>query len=135
MAIYVVQAGGADSAALERARFVPDGFSWPAFALATLWLLYHRLWLALVIWTVAESAFFWFVLPHVAVATALLVGVIAHLYLGFEANRLRVVKGQRNAAITDVIAAERRDEAEAEFFRRCAAENGMDARSIGGAEA
>ena len=135
MAIYVVQAGSSEAAALERARFVRDGFSWPAFVLAEIWLLYHRLWLALAIWIVAQGAFFWFVSPHISVATALLIGVIAHLYVGFEGNRWRLVKGERKAAITDVIAADRRDVAEAEFFRRYAPPSGVEAGPIGRVEA
>ena len=135
MAIYVVQAAGPDTVALERARFVPDGFSWPAFLLGEVWLVYHRLWLPLVIWVVAEGAFFGLLFPHLSASTAVLIGIIAHLYLGFEGNGLRVARGDRKAAITDVVASDRRDNAEAEFFRRYVVEGGQEAGSVGGAEA
>ena len=120
MAIYVVQAQGHDMAALERARFVQDGFSWPAFVLAQLWLLYHRLWLALLIWVVAEVAFIFFILPHVAVVTAIIVDVLARLCLGFEASWLRLARNARKTVITDVIEGGNRDEAEARFFQQYA---------------
>ena len=50
MTLYVVQAPGSDDDSLVRAHFVADGFSWPAFLFAWAWLLYRRLWLALLVW-------------------------------------------------------------------------------------
>lgn len=37
--------------------FVHEGFSWPAFLLPLLWLLYERLWLALLVYVVLDAAF------------------------------------------------------------------------------
>ncbi len=116
MALYVIQARGADRPGLERARAVRDGFSAGAFVFAQLWLFAHRLWLALAIWVVLEVAFFLVVFPHVSGLTATLVDLLAHLYIGFEGNRLRIAKGARRAAVTAVVAAGNRDEAEARFF-------------------
>ena len=116
MALYVIQARGADRPALERLRAVRDGFAPGASVFAQLWLLAHRLWLALAIWVVLEAAFFLVVFPHVSGLTATLVDFLAHLYIGFEGNRLRIAKGARRAAVTAVVAAGNRDEAEARFF-------------------
>ena len=97
MALYVIQARGADQASLERATIIKDGFSWPAFIFAQLWLIYHRLWLALLIWVLAEVAFILLVLPHIAAGTFIAVDGLAHLFIGFEGNRLRLAKGARRA--------------------------------------
>ncbi len=116
MPVYVVQAPGSDPAALERTRFVRDGFSWPAFAFAQFWLLYHRLWLALAMWIAAEVAFFLVAFPHLPAVAAVAVDVVARLWLGTEASRLRLAKGARKAIVTDVVAARDRDTAETIFF-------------------
>ena len=93
MALYVIQARGTDQTALERATIIEDGFSWLAFIFAQLWLIYHRLWLALLIWVLAEVAFTLLVLPHTATGTFIAVDFLAHLFIGFEGNRLRLVLG------------------------------------------
>jgi hypothetical protein len=118
MALYVVQAAGRAPAQLVEARFIPEGFSWPAFIYAQLWLLYHRLWLALAVWAVLEVAFFFLVFPHVGGPVSALIDGLAHLFIGFEGNRLRQDKGARRAALTEIVEARDRDEAETLFFRR-----------------
>ena len=118
MAVYVVQAAGSAQAQLLRARFIREGFSWPAFIFAQIWLIYHRLWLALAVWILLEIAFFLLVFPHVSGATATAIDALAHLFIGFEGNRLRQRKGARRVALTELVEARGRDEAEAIFFRR-----------------
>ncbi len=118
MALYVIQARGSNNASLARARAVRDGFSWGALVFAQLWLLAHRLWLALLVWVVLEVAFFLFVYPQVSGPTTALVDALAHLYIGFEGNRLRIAKAARRARVTAVVAASNRDEAEMRFFER-----------------
>ena len=115
MTLFVVQAAGADAAALEEARVVKEGFSWPAFVFAWIWLLYHRLWLPLLIWAVLEIGFFVLLAPHLASGTSMLVDGLAHLFIGFEGNRLRL---RRDAALNDVVEARDTDEAATIFFRR-----------------
>ena len=126
MALYVIQARGADLASLERAAIIKDGFSWPAFIFAQLWLIYHRLWLALLIWVLAEVAFTLLVLPHVTAGTFVAVDSLAHLFIGFEGNRLRLAKGARRAALVDVVEGRDRDEAEARFFDRLLPAAGLE---------
>ena len=116
MAVYVIQARSAEEASLVRARAVRDGFSWGALIFAQLWLLVHRLWFALAVWVVLEIAFFLLVYPHVSGFAAALVDALAHLYIGFEGNRLRIGKRARRARVTAVVAAANRDEAEVRFF-------------------
>jgi hypothetical protein len=62
-------------------ELVPEGFSLIAFLLPPLWFLFHRLWLALVIW-IALSVLAAFllpgaVLPYVTAAAQILVGLQA----------------------------------------------------------
>jgi len=60
MAVYTVHQPrlrkGEASVDPERLVFVRDGFHFWAFLLAPLWLLWHRLWLALVLWVVVFGA-------------------------------------------------------------------------------
>ena len=120
MAVYLVQAAGPTQAQILKARFIREGFSWPAFILAQLWLIYHRLWLALAVWVALEVAFVVLVYPHVGVGISAAIDGLGHLFIGLEGNRLRQVKGAR-AAVTELVDARTREEAEAIFYRRFAA--------------
>lgn len=118
MAIYTVQSPGDGEGALERSTVLRDGFSWPAFVVAQVWLLYHRLWLAFGIWAVLEVAYFVLIFPHVPIVVSVAVDGLAHLFIGFEGQRLRAQKAARTATRTDVIEARDQEEAEVVFFRR-----------------
>lgn len=72
----------------ERFVFVKDGFSWPALLIPLLWMLWHRLWLVLIVYiafgfTVAGID------RYVDETLALLVGIAGALILGLEGNNLR----------------------------------------------
>ncbi|MDQ2954956.1 MAG: DUF2628 domain-containing protein, partial [Pseudomonadota bacterium] len=74
----------------ERLAFVRDGFHFWAFLLAPLWLLWHRLWLALVLWAVVFGAAeiglrYAGVRGFAHVAVLALIG----LFVGLEASSLR----------------------------------------------
>ena len=60
MTVYMVfepPRGGDDTVAhAERIVFVRDRFNWPAFLLGPRWLLWHRLWLGLVLYVVLTGA-------------------------------------------------------------------------------
>ena len=118
MTLYVVQAPDASDTGLAKARFIRDGFSWPAFVFAQVWLLYHRLWIPLLVWVVLEVAYFVFVAKQVPPGTSVAVDLLAHLFIGFEGSRLRQAKGARRAALVDLVEARDRDEAEVLFYRR-----------------
>ena len=118
MTVYVIQAPDTDDAGLQRARFIKDGFSWPAFVFAQVWLIYHRLWIPLLVWVVLEVAYFVFVVQQVPAGTSVAIDLLAHLFIGFEGSRLRQTKGARRAALIDLVEARDRDEAEVLFYRR-----------------
>ena len=59
MPVYTVHApvaNGADLAATDKFVFVRDGFHFWAAVAAVIWLLWHRLWLALIGWIVLMVA-------------------------------------------------------------------------------
>ncbi len=118
MPLYVVQARAHDQEALERAVMIRDGFSWGAFIFAQLWLLYYRLWIPLLIWVEAEVAFILVVFPHLSLNAALGVDFLAHVFIGFEGQKLRIAKGARRAALTDIVEGHDREAAEARFFHK-----------------
>jgi hypothetical protein len=74
--------------AAERATVIKDGISWPAFFFAILWLLWHRMWLPLLLYL----AFMVLVgltggwLGQIAATVAALLG---HILFALEANNLR----------------------------------------------
>ena len=93
MAIYTVYEPplrGADARHVDRFVFVRDGFFWSAFLLAPLWMLRHRLWLALALYAAvaiaigAGAQFF----RLSAVITAAIAFVVS-LLIGIEASTLR----------------------------------------------
>jgi Protein of unknown function (DUF2628) len=73
----------------ERFTFVRDGFSWPAFLFAPLWMLRYRLWLALIVYLLVVSA--------LGAATRVLgdgdwllaISLLVSLLVGFESSSLR----------------------------------------------
>ena len=101
-------AGSDPARRAQAARLVKEGFSWPAFFLGPLWLLWHRLWRPLVIVMV--------VLLATGTAPPLvqsLVSLAVSLILGFEGNGLlRAGLERRGWREVAVIAAHDRDEAE-----------------------
>jgi hypothetical protein len=111
----------------ERFTFVRDGFSFPAFIFGPLWMLRHRLWLALVAYIVLivllGVAVYYRALPVGAEAA---VAFILAVLIGLEAATLRRRKllwwRWRDAGIVvadDVVAAEQR------FFDRWVARAGV----------
>jgi hypothetical protein len=116
--LFVVQARGTDAAALVRAHFIKDGFAWGGFVFGWLWLAYHRLWLATAIYLAFEVLVLVLVRPHVEPPVLLVLDALARLFVGLEGNRLREAKGARRAALTDVIEARDRPEAETIFYAR-----------------
>ena len=74
----------------DRFVFVRDGFHFWAFVFGPLWLLWHRLWLVLLIYVVATSAVqaaLWAL--GVSAAVKFTVGMLIALLVGFEAASLR----------------------------------------------
>jgi len=102
----------------ERFVFVRDGFSIWAFLFSVLWMLWYRLWLALLAYLVVvagmEAA-----LRYAGVSSVLIgiLGVLASLLIGIEAGTLRRFKlsriGFRNIG---VVCGSNLDDAERRFF-------------------
>src|SRR5438093_3430698 len=92
MSIYTVHIPPAETSAPnpDRFVFVRDGFSFWAFLLGPVWMLRHRMWLALlgyvVIVAVLEGALH---LLDVSEAVSLSVGAFVALLIGFEGATLR----------------------------------------------
>lgn len=104
----------------EGLDFVHEGFSWPAFLLALPWLVYERLWLALLLYVVVSTAL---MAAGAAVGldeTGLFVLSLAWQFVfACEANDIRrwtlSLRGYREIGI---VAGRNLVEAEREFFRR-----------------
>ena len=109
-----------DAHALDAAKIVPDGFSWPAFAFTVLWFLFHRLWEAALIVLVGLAA--------VAFAGSALgltraagtgIALLASVLVGFEASSLRRwTLARRGFALRDAVVARDSAEAEARLLAR-----------------
>jgi hypothetical protein len=129
MAVYAVfepplkeDAAGA-GAAMERAlrvKFVRDGFSWVAFLFGPVWMLYHRLWLAVVcyvalIFVVTVIAFKFGLAEGAVTLASLLIAVL----IGFESATLRRRKLLRwRWRDLGVVVEKNREAAERRFFDR-----------------
>ena len=102
----------------ERFMFVRDGFHFWAFVLAPLWLLLHRLWLALLIYVVGYGALsFGLAFARVSSSTQLIVGLLIALLMGFEASSIwRWTLNRRGWATLGLVVAEDAEMAERRFF-------------------
>jgi hypothetical protein len=102
----------------ERFAFVRDGFSFWAFLIGPIWMLWRRLWLVFVIY-LAFSA-----LVHAGLWAAgasggvrVFVSLLIALLVGVEAGSLRRwTLGRRRWRELGVVVARNRDEAERRFF-------------------
>ena len=123
MAIYSVHipSEGADSmSAAERASFLREGFSWPAFLFGPFWLLARGLWRPLGAWCLGA------VLVGLATSYGLLGGsagswlyFIAALYLGLEGKGfVGAAMERRGLRLVDVATGPDLATAESGFFAR-----------------
>ena len=106
---------------LERAdnlAFVKDGFSWPALFVPLLWLIYHRMWIELVVLLAVSLGLQWAFGTDpqgqtLAAWASLAVGVL----FAFEANDLRSSALERRGyRLAGVASGRDRTEAERAFF-------------------
>jgi len=130
MPVYTVHAPqGADSAVrngTDRFVFVRDGFFVWAFIFGPLWLLWHRLWLALlgyVAVTVVGEVALW--LLHAGAGARFLVMLLVGLLMGLEAASLwRWTLSRREWRQIDIVVADDEEAAERRFFDRWTAKQG-----------
>ena len=125
MPVYTVHApgtGGADLRSTDRFVFVRDGFHFWAFLFGPLWLIAHRLWLALIGWIIAVIALDLMLRQLGAGSSAIvLADIILALLMGFEAASLRRWTLSRNRwSQLDVVVADDEEAAERRFFDRWA---------------
>jgi hypothetical protein len=92
MAVYIVMEppGGVGADAAADARLVRDGFSWPAFLVPPLWLLWHRLWLEALLAFAAMAALeaLGEVSGHRAAGFAM--GLLVSFFVGLEGQGMRL---------------------------------------------
>jgi hypothetical protein len=94
MSIYTVHQpplGAADPlTAAEGFAFVRDGFSFWAFSAAALWMLWHRMWLVLLIYVAVavgiDTAMYYAGVPT---AIIIVIGLLGSVLIGVEASTLR----------------------------------------------
>lgn len=93
MRLYTVhhrqEATGSLTGLADDAILVKDGFSWPAFLVPLVWLVYKRMWIVLAFYIAASAGLTAFAYAGVATQTMVTVGTIAlNLILGLEGNDL-----------------------------------------------
>jgi len=122
MAIYTVHEPPAKPDAVfpepERFVFVRDGFSFWAFVLAPLWMLWRRLWLAffgyLIVVVALQLGLQWI---GASGATRFFVGFLLSLLVGIEASTLRRFKLRRRGwRDLGIVAGDDLESAERRFF-------------------
>jgi hypothetical protein len=106
------------SRATEQFIFVRDGFHFWAFALAPLWLLLHRLWLALLIYIAGYGVLgIGLALARVSSNVQLVAALLIALLMGFEASSVwRWTLKRRGLATVGLVVAENTEMAEHRFF-------------------
>ena len=123
MPVYTVHApvaNGADLAATDRFVFVRDGFHFWAAVASVIWLLWHRLWLALIGWIVLMIAIqFGMAALGASRGTIFVVDVLIAILMGFEAATLRRWSlSRRKWRQLDIVVADNVLAAEHRFFER-----------------
>jgi hypothetical protein len=112
-----------DAAAPERFAFVRDGFYVWAFLLGPLWMLWHRLWLVLVMYLVGTAAIqagLWAL--GVSGAVKFAVGLLIAILVGFEAGTLRRWSLRRRWSNVGLVVAPNQETAERRFFESWSAD-------------
>jgi hypothetical protein len=128
MPVYTVHAPVADGtdaqSAVDRFVFARDGFSFWALLFGPLWLLWHRLWLALagyIVITVGVAVAL--SLLHASAGTRFAVTLLIALLMGFEAASLRRwTLSRRKWRQLDIVVADDEETAERRFFDRWTAQ-------------
>ena len=123
MPVYTVHApvtNAAGIAATDRFAFVRDGFHFWAALLGPVWLVWHRLWLALIGWIAVTVAIDVGIVRLGASGTAIfLANLLIALLMGFEASSIRRwTLSRRNWRQLDIVVARNKETAERRFFDR-----------------
>jgi Protein of unknown function (DUF2628) len=122
MAVYTVHQPPARRADprpdAERIVFVRDGFSFWAFLIGPLWMLWHRMWLVLLGYVVVlagiDAALSWLGASGAAISA---VGLLIGLLVGLEASTLRRLSlWRRGFHNVGIVSGTDREDAERRFF-------------------
>jgi hypothetical protein len=121
MSVYTVHEAPARaraSSADERFMFVRDGFSWWAFLLAPLWMLWHRMWLVFLGYAVISGGIEFAMVRFGASRAAIsLVGFLISLLVGLESSTLRRLALHRHGwTNVGVVSGDKLEDAERRFF-------------------
>jgi hypothetical protein len=122
MAVYTVheppsRAGATSAPQPERFVFVRDGFSFAALLFGPLWMLRHRMWLALLGYAVVVAALALVLHLRASVGVGAVVWALFALLLGFEAGTLRrFTLGRRGYRNIGVVVGDDLELAERRFF-------------------
>jgi hypothetical protein len=110
--------GDDDTAAADRFVFVREGFSMWAFLFAPVWMIWRRLWLALLLYVVVMAGLQIGLWALGAPGTVkFVVGLLIALLIGFEASSLRRWTFARRGWISHgVVVADDEESAERRFF-------------------
>jgi hypothetical protein len=101
----------------DRFRFVRDGFYFWAFLLGPIWMLWHGLWLVLLIYLVGTTALMAGLMAlGVSGAVQFAVGVLIAVLIGCEAGSLRRWSLRRRWTQPGLVAAPDLESAERRFF-------------------
>jgi Na+/H+ antiporter NhaB len=123
MPVYTVHAPvatGADLAVTDKFVFVRDGFHFWAAALSLIWLIWNRLWLALLGWIVLTLAIgFGMNALGAGLGAILSVDLLIAVLMGFEAATLqRWTLSRYKWRQLDIVVADDAESAERRFFDR-----------------
>jgi hypothetical protein len=123
MPVYTVHApvaNGAELSATDKFVFVRDGFHFWAAVASVIWLLWHRLWLALIGYIVVMIALqFGMAALGASRNTILVVDLLVAILMGLEAASLRRwTLSRRKWRQLDIVVAEDEEAAEHRFFER-----------------
>ena len=117
MRAYTVHAPP-DEPAPERFTFVKDGIAWPALFVPILWILWHRLWLALMGYVIFVLVIMW-TERLVNENAAFVVGALGLILFALEANNIRRLSlGSRGWRDMGGSFGQNLDEAEIRFFEK-----------------
>jgi hypothetical protein len=121
MAVYTVHApppvGETVSAQAERFVFVRDGFSFPALLFGGIWMLLHRMWMAVLGYVVVTAGLAVLLQRYGSVGVALSVWTFFALLVGFEAPTLRrFTLGRRGYRAVGLVVGDDQELAERRFF-------------------
>src|SRR5258708_12757477 len=123
MPVYTVHApvnSGADLAATDKFTFVRDGFHFWAAVASPIWLVWHRLWLALIGWIAVTVALeLGLIALGAGRGSILFADLLIAILMGFEAASLkRWTLSRRNWRQLDIVVADDAESAERRFFDR-----------------